>query len=135
MKKLITIFAVMAIAMFAKAFGEIKVLGFAGDVHCIKCYSTQMNAIVIVPVGSEKDVYLIDQIWDEVALEDVPGFEKTETTLKFDSVYEDTLKLLEPSNSFHAAVDGPEFKERSRVWKGTDGKYYQKKVIWTKIGK
>lgn len=133
-KKLITIFAVMAITMFAKAFGEIKVTEVLIDMHCLKCHSTQMNLDVTVPVGSEKDIYLIDQVWDEVALEDVPGFEKTETTLKFDQVYEDVLKLLEPSNSFHVAIDRPGYKERSRVWKGTDGKYYQKRISWTKIG-
>lgn len=131
-KKLTTIFAVMALTMFA-VFGEIKVTEVEVESHMLKCHSTQMNADVFVPVGSEKDIHLMDQVWDEVALEDVPGFKKTEKTIQFDQVCEDALKLLEPSNSFYVAVNGPEYKESSRVWKGTNGKYYQKRVSWTKI--
>lgn len=133
-KKLMTIFTVMAITMFA-VIAEVKPIGVEG--HMLKCHSTQMDGDIFVPCGSEKDVYLSDQFWDEVAADegDIPGFKRTETTKVFDSVYEDTLKLLEPSNSFYMVVNTPDFRFRARVWKSREtGKFYQKEVIWTKIG-
>lgn len=132
-KKLIAIFAVMAISMFA-VIAEVKPVGVEG--HMLKCRSTQIGGDILVPTGSEKDIYLSDQYWDEAVTDegDIPGFKRTETTLKFDRVYEDALKLLEPSNSFYMVVDTPERIVRARIWKsrGSSGKYYQKTVIWEK---
>lgn len=133
-KKLIAIFAVMAITMFA-VIAEVKPVGVEG--HMLKCHSTQINADIFVPCGSEKDIYLSDQLWDELSADegDIPGFKRTEQTIRYDSVCEDALKLLEPSNSFYIVVDTPEFRERARVWKSREtGKFYQKEVFWKKIG-
>lgn len=133
-KKLTTIFAVMAISMFA-VIAEVKPVGVEG--HMLKCHSTQMRGDILVPTGSEKDVYFSDQLWDEAVADegDIPGFKRTETTIRFDWVYEDASKLLEPSNSFYLVVNEPEYKERSRVWKSREtGKFYQKRVSWVKEG-
>lgn len=133
MKKIVIAILTVVLAMAANA--EVKPVGV--ESHMLKCHSTQMNADVLVPCCSEKDVYLSDQFWDEVAADegDIPGFKRTEMTIVFDSVCEDASKLLEPSNSFYIVVDGPEYKERSRVWKSREtGKFYQKRVSWTKIG-
>lgn len=136
MKKLITIFAVMALTMFA-VIAEVTPVGVEG--HMLKCHSTQVKGDIFVPCFSEeKDIYLSDRFWDEVVADDgdIPGFKRTETTKRYDSVCEDALKLLETSNSFYMMVDTPERSVRARVWKSTGtGKIYQKKVIWTKIGK
>jgi hypothetical protein len=133
-KKLIAIFAVMAITMFA-VIAEVTPIGVEG--HMLKCHSTQIGGDILVPCGSEKDIYLSDQLWDEIAVDegDIPGFKRTEKTMRFDSVCEDALKLLEPSNSFYIAVGTPEFIQHARVWKSRNtGKFYQKDVTWTKIG-
>lgn len=133
-KKLTTIFAVMAITMFA-VMAEVKPVGVVG--HMLECHSTQIKGDIFVPCSSEKDVYLSDRFWDEVAADDgdIPGFKRTEQTRRFDWVCEDALKLLEPSNSFYMVVDTPECRQRARVWKSREtGKFYQKDVIWTKIG-
>jgi hypothetical protein len=135
-KKLTTIFAVMAITMFA-VIAEVIPVGVEG--HMLKCHSTQMNwaEYILVPCGTKENIYLSDQLWDEVVTDDgeIPGFKRTEQTRRYDSAYEDTLKLLEPSNSFYIAVGTPEFIQHARVWKSRNtGKFYQKDVTWTKIG-
>lgn len=133
-KKLTTIFAVMAISMFA-VIAEVTPVGVEG--HMLKCRSTQISGDILVPCGSKENIHSSDQFWDEVAADegDIPGFKRTEQTRRFDSVYEDALKLLEPSNSFYIVVNTPECIYRARVWKSREtGKFYQKEVFWKKIG-
>lgn len=133
-KKLIAIFAVMAITMFAviKANAEVKYVGMEGDL--LKYQSSQLYGDIYMPI---EDVYLADRIWDEVAAAtgDIPGFKRTETTMQFDRVYKDAEDLLKLSDSFYILVNEPEYRESSRVWKSSvTSKYYQKRISWTKIG-
>ena len=95
-------------------------------------YSSELNCDLYVPT---EDVYLAERVWDEATMDfgNVPGFKKTEKTLRHDGLCKDIYELINISGSCFIVFDSPDFKERARVWKGVHGKYYEKQVYWTKI--
>jgi len=108
-KKLIAIFVVMAISMFAiiKAFGEItKVQDLDG---CDLYFSTQLWSCVSVPDSKDDKTFLLEMVKNmsntdcQFYKENYEGLPRLEETkiLKAEDLKDDTLKLLDISGSFY----------------------------------
>lgn len=131
-KKLIAIFAVMAISMFAiiKANAEITKVNNSDGLSTY--YSTELKGYNIMVVDNVEDVYLMNNAWDKTwANYKYPHKStKTEIVLPVIEASEDMLKLLDITGAVYMVKEDQEGKICTRFWKNKNGEIYLRMVAW-----
>lgn len=126
-KKLIAIFTVMAITVFAviKAFGEVaKVQDLNGGYALY--YSTQLRACVTVSDSKDELIRACNELETTSSLyykeyyEGLPRFENTKI-LEAEELNEDILKLLDVSQAFYLT---------DSCWAGKKGGWHRMLAFW-----
>lgn len=131
-KKLIAIFVVMAIAMFAiiKANAEIIMINNSNGLSTY--YSTELKDYNIMVVDNVEDVYLMNNAWDKnwENYKYPHKSTKAQLILPVTEASEDILELLDITGAVYMVKEDQGGKICMRFWKNKKGEIYLKMVTW-----
>lgn len=135
-KKLIAIFAVMAISMFAVIEANAEILKVSDSNGLSTYYSTELKGYSVMVVNSKEDVSLMNNAWDKTweNYKYPHNSTKAQLILPVDEAKEDILRLLDITGAVYMVKEDQDGKICTRYWKNKKGQIYLKMVTWMKIG-
>lgn len=134
-KKLIAIFIVMAITMFAVIKANAEIIKIDDKDGLSTYFSTELIDTHIMVVNSKEGIAAMNNVWDKEWANYVFPFksEKSEIILPVNEASKDILKLLDIYGAVYMVRDDCEGKVVTRFWRDKKGQAYLKMVLWHRL--